>query len=54
MVALSCRTGRKHRLLDRQIEEAFKASDDAKIRQLKAEKLKLKDEMERLGKQTRH
>ena len=46
----------KHRVLDRRIEEATASpgTDDAEIRRLKAEKLKLKDEMERLAKATRH
>ncbi len=46
----------KHRVLDRRIEEAVASpgTDDAEIRRLKAEKLKLKDEMERLAKATRH
>jgi hypothetical protein len=46
----------KHRLLDQRIEEAISSpgSDDAEIRRLKQEKLKLKDEMERLSKATRH
>ena len=46
----------KHRLLDRRIEEAIASPgcDDSEIRKLKAEKLKLKDEMERLSKETRH
>ena len=46
----------RHRLLDRRIEEAISrpSTDDAEIRRLKQEKLKLKDEMERLAKATRH
>ena len=45
----------KHRLLDRRIEEAISSPgiDDAEIRKLKQEKLKLKDEIERLS-ATRH
>lgn len=45
----------KHRSLERKIEEALASpgSDDAEIRRLKQEKLKLKDEMVRL-KGTRH
>lgn len=45
----------KHRSLERKIEEAMASpgSDDAEIRRLKQEKLKLKDEMVRL-KGTRH
>lgn len=56
MAAHLAELAEKHRLLDRRIEEAISrpGSDDAEIRRLKAEKLKLKDEMERLGKQTRH
>ncbi|MGL4397247.1 MAG: YdcH family protein [Hyphomicrobium sp.] len=47
----------KHRVLDQRIEEAIASPgvDDAQIRRLKQEKLKLKDEMERLSKgATRH
>ncbi len=46
----------KHRLLEQRIQEAVTrpGSDDAEIRRLKQEKLKLKDEMERLKKATRH
>ncbi|MEQ1669847.1 MAG: DUF465 domain-containing protein [Hyphomicrobium sp.] len=46
----------KHRNLDEQIEKAVASPgvDDAQIRRLKAEKLKLKDELERLSKATRH
>ena len=46
----------KHRLLEQRIQEAVTSpgSDDAEIRRLKQEKLKLKDEMERLRKATRH
>ena len=45
----------KHRLLDQRIEEAIAspATDDAEIRKLKQEKLKLKDQMEKL-RATRH
>lgn len=45
----------KHRLLDQRIEEAISSPgiDDAEIRKLKQEKLKLKDEIERLS-ATRH
>ncbi|MBI1383546.1 MAG: DUF465 domain-containing protein [Rhizobiales bacterium] len=41
----------KHRLLDRKIEEllASPSSDDMEIQELKRQKLKLKDEMERLS-----
>ena len=46
----------KHRLLEQRIQEAVTSpgTDDAEIRRLKQEKLKLKDEMERLRKATRH
>lgn len=46
----------KHRTLDQQIEKAIASPgvDDAQITRLKAEKLKLKDQMERLSKATRH
>ena len=46
----------KHRVLDERIEQAAASpgTDDAEIRRLKQEKLKLKDEMERLSKATRH
>lgn len=46
----------KHRLLDMRIEQAISSpgTDDSEIRRLKQEKLKLKDEMERLSKETRH
>ena len=46
----------KHRLLEQRIQEAVTSpgSDDAEIRRMKQEKLKLKDEMERLSKATRH
>ena len=46
----------KHRHLDEQIEKAAASPgiDDAQITRLKSEKLKLKDEMERLAKATRH
>lgn len=45
----------KHRLLDLRIEEAIArpGTDDAEILKMKQEKLRLKDEMERL-KATRH
>ncbi len=45
----------KHRLLDLRIEEATASpgSDDAEIRKLKQEKLKLKDQIEKL-RVTRH
>jgi len=46
----------KHRFLERKIEEelARPGSDEAEIRRLKREKLKLKDEIYRLRDETRH
>jgi hypothetical protein len=46
----------KHRVLEERIgqEAAHPGSDDIEIRRLKQEKLKLKDEMERLRRETRH
>jgi len=46
----------KHRALDERIDRAMSrpGSDDIEIRRLKQEKLKLKDEMERLRRETRH
>jgi hypothetical protein len=46
----------KHRMLDQKIEEesARLGSDDASIRRLKQEKLRLKDEIVRLSDQTKH
>lgn len=46
----------KHRQLERRIEEeeARPGSDNLTIRRLKQEKLKLKDEIARLGTPTRH
>jgi hypothetical protein len=46
----------KHKLLQRKIEEetARPGSDETEVRRLKREKLRLKDEIERLSKQTRH
>ncbi len=46
----------KHRSLERKIAEALASpgSDDAEIRRLKQEKLKLKDEITRLKGATRH
>lgn len=46
----------KHRLLDEEISRAMSSpgSDDTLIRRMKQEKLRLKDEMERLSKETRH
>jgi len=56
MTAHLAELAEKHRLLDRRIEEAIASpgTDDAEIRKLKQEKLKLKDEMERLKSATRH
>ena len=46
----------KHRILDERIvaEAARPGSDDAALRRLKQEKLKLKEEIERLRHETRH
>lgn len=46
----------KHRQLEQMISDelARPASDDAKIRRWKSEKLKLKDTIERLRSETRH
>ena len=46
----------KHRLLERKIEEeaARPGADDVRLRRLKQEKLKLKDEMAKLQAHTRH
>ena len=46
----------KHRMLEQRIHEETTrpGSDDADIRKLKQEKLKLKDEIERLQTATRH
>lgn len=46
----------KHRQLERRLQEviASPGSDDAEIRKLKQEKLKLKDEISRLSGETRH
>lgn len=46
----------KHKLLERRIDEAIArpSSDDAEIRRLKQEKLRLKDEIHRLKQQTKH
>jgi hypothetical protein len=46
----------KHRLLDEQImaEAARPGSDDAVLQRMKREKLKLKEEIERLKHDTRH
>jgi hypothetical protein len=46
----------KHRLLERKIEEEASrpGADDVRLRRLKQEKLKLKDEMAKLQAHTRH
>ncbi len=46
----------KHRALEQRIDQAVSSpgSDDMEIRRLKQEKLKLKDEIERLRRETRH
>ena len=46
----------KHKLLDRRIEEELSrpGSSDAEITRLKLEKLKLKDEINRLSTKTSH
>lgn len=46
----------KHRALEERIDQAVSSpgSDDLEIRRLKQEKLRLKDEMERLRRETRH
>jgi hypothetical protein len=46
----------KHRTLEERIDQAISrpGSDDIEIRRLKQEKLKLKDEIERLRRETRH
>jgi hypothetical protein len=46
----------KHRLLERKIAEelARPGSDDIQINQLKKERLRIKDEMAKLQKSTRH
>lgn len=46
----------KHRLLDRQISDELgrPGSDDLQIRRLKREKLKIKEQIERLKHVTRH
>ncbi|MEQ1716384.1 MAG: DUF465 domain-containing protein [Hyphomicrobium sp.] len=56
MAAHLAELAEKHRLLDERIEKAISSpgTDDAEIRRLKSEKLKLKDEMEKLNKATRH
>jgi len=46
----------KHRVLEERIDQvmAGPGSDDIEIRRLKQEKLRLKDEIERLRRETRH
>lgn len=46
----------KHRALEQKINQAIASpgSDDIEVRRWKQEKLKLKDEMERLRRETRH
>ena len=46
----------KHRVLEERINQANSSpgTDDVEIRKLKQEKLRLKDEIERLAKATRH
>jgi hypothetical protein len=46
----------KHRALEQKINQFVSSpgSDDIEIRRLKQEKLKLKDEIERLRRETRH
>lgn len=46
----------KHKALEEKIDRAIASpgSDDIEIQRLKREKLKLKDEMERLQRATRH
>jgi len=46
----------KHRALEERIDQATASpgSDDVEIRRMKQEKLRLKDEMERLRRETRH
>ena len=56
MAAHLAELAEKHRVLDEQIEKAVSSPgvDDAQITRLKSEKLKLKDQIERLAKATRH
>jgi hypothetical protein len=46
----------KHRALEERLDQAVASpgTDDVEIRRLKREKLKLKDEIERLQRETRH
>jgi hypothetical protein len=55
MAAHLAELAEKHRLLDRRIEQeiASPAATDHEIRQLKLEKLRLKEEIERLQAQSR-
>jgi hypothetical protein len=56
MAAHLAELAEKHRVLDEQIERAISSpgTDDADIQRMKQEKLKLKDQMERLRRATRH
>ena len=56
MAAHLAELAEKHRTLEERIDQAVASpgSDDLEIRRLKQEKLKLKDEMERLKQATRH
>jgi hypothetical protein len=56
MAAHLAELSEKHRILKERIEHemARPGSDDAEIRRLKQEKLKLKDQIERLTAETRH
>lgn len=56
MAAHLAELSEKHRILKERIEQemARPGSDDSEIRRLKQEKLKLKDEIERLKSDTRH
>ena len=56
MAAHLAELSEKHRALEQRIQQEVSrpGSDDAEIRRLKQEKLKLKDEIERLSSATRH
>lgn len=56
MAAHLAELSEKHRALEQRIQQEVSrpGSDDAEIRKLKQEKLKLKDEIERLQGATRH
>ncbi|MBX9684686.1 MAG: DUF465 domain-containing protein [Hyphomicrobium sp.] len=56
MAAHLAELAEKHKSLEDRIDRAIASpgSDDLEIRRLKREKLKLKDEIERLSKATRH